>query len=70
MKRVVRLAPSNNRIYLCGINDAGKLNDRHNDKTDIFRWDLAGFEKQRLRRARRVRVDELGRLHTIPHGKV
>ena len=70
VKRVVRLAPSNNRIYLCGINDAGKLNDRHNDKTDIFRWDLAGFEKQRLRRARRVRVDELGRLHTIPHGKV
>ncbi|MBR9651937.1 type II CRISPR RNA-guided endonuclease Cas9 [Thalassovita aquimarina] len=69
IKRVVRLAPGNNRIYLCGLNDAGTLQKRHDDSDDDFRWDLAGFEKLRLRRARRVRIDELGRVHTIPHGK-
>lgn len=70
VKRIVRLAPGNNRIYLCGLNDAGKLQQRHKDGDDEFRWDLPGFDKLRLRRARRVRIDELGRVHTIPHGKV
>jgi CRISPR-associated endonuclease Csn1 len=69
IKRVVRLSPSNNLFYLCGINDAGSLNDRHNDTSDMFRWDFAGFDKQRLRRARRVRIDELGRIHTVPYGQ-
>ena len=70
IKRVVRLAPGNSRLYLCGLNEAGKLQNRHEDSDDDFRWDLPGYEKLRLRRARRVRIDELGRVHTIPHGKV
>lgn len=72
IKRIVRLVPSprNERIFLCGLNDAGKLQQRHEDEGDDFRWDWPGFDKLRLRRARRVRIDELGRVHTIPHGKV
>jgi len=70
IKRAVRLAPSNSRIYLCGLNDAGDLQKRHDDREDDFRWDLATISKLKVRRARRVRIDELGKVHTIPHGKV
>ena len=70
IKRIVRLVPGNDRIFLCGLNDAGKLQHRHEDGDDDFRWDWPAFDKLRLRRARRVRIDELGRVHTIPHGKV
>ncbi len=70
IKRVVRLNPSANRIYLCGQYEAGSLQKRKDDCDDPFDWDLAGFDKLRLRRTRRVRIDELGRCHIIPHGKV
>lgn len=70
IKRVVRLQPSNNRVYLCGLNETGDLQQRHADAEDDFRWDLATISRLKLRRARRVRVDELGRVHTIPHGKL
>jgi len=70
IKRIMRLVPSDNRIFSSGLNDAGKLQKRHEDKEDDFRWDWPNFEKLRLRRARRVRIDELGRVHIIPHGKV
>lgn len=70
VRRIVRLNPSGKRIFSCGLNDAGNLQKRHQDEDDDFRWDLPNFEKLRLRRARRVRIDELGRVHTIPHGKV
>lgn len=66
---IVRLVPSDKRIFSCGLNDAGSLQKRHEDVDDEFRWDWPNFEKLRLRRARRVRIDELGRVHTIPHGK-
>lgn len=68
IKRIVRLSPSNSVIYLVGINDAGNYQKRHNDADDPFRWDFANIGKLKLRRARRVRIDELGRVHTIPHG--
>lgn len=68
IKRIVRLSPSNSVIYLVGINDAGDYQKRHNDADDPFRWDFANIGKLKLRRARRVRIDELGRVHTIPHG--
>ena len=70
IKRIVRLSPSNSVIYLVGINDAGDYQKRHNDADDPFRWDFANIGKLKLRRARRVRIDELGRVHTIPHGTV
>lgn len=59
---------TNNYVTLAGANEAGNLSARHNDSTDSFRWDWARFDRLRLRRARRVRIDELGRVRTVPHG--
>lgn len=70
IKRIVRMEPSANRVRLVGIDEAGVFDDRHKDADDPFRWDLATISKLKLRRARRVRIDELGRVHTIPHGTV
>ncbi|TDL74159.1 hypothetical protein E2L08_16435 [Palleronia sediminis] len=70
IKRVVRLSPSNNVVYLAGLNEAGKLQQRHGNEEDDFTWDFANISKLKFRRARRVRIDELGKVHTIPHGKV
>ncbi|MBW7057793.1 type II CRISPR RNA-guided endonuclease Cas9 [Paracoccus bogoriensis] len=70
IKRIIRLSPSNSLIYLVSINDAGNFQKRHEDADDPFRWDLANIGKLKLRRARRVRIDELGRVHTIPHGTI
>ena len=68
VKRIVRMEPSANRVRLVEIDEAGVFDDRHKDADDLFRWDLATISKLKLRRARRVRIDELGRVHTIPHG--
>ena len=70
VKRVVRLNPQKSRIYLAGANDAGDLQNRNADQDDPFRWDLATIGKLKPRRARRVRVDELGKVRTIPQGAV
>lgn len=72
IKRIVRLSPSNSVIYLVGINDSGDYQKRHktDNEADPFRWDFANIGKMKLRRARRVRIDELGRVHTIPHGTI
>lgn len=70
IKRIVRMEPSANRVRLVGITEAGVFDDRHKDADDPFRWDFANIGKMKLRRARRVRIDELGRVHTIPHGTV
>lgn len=70
VKRIVRMEPSANRVRLVGVNDAGVFDDRHKDLDDPFRWDFANIGKLKLRRARRVRIDELGRVHTIPHGTI
>jgi CRISPR-associated endonuclease Csn1 len=70
VKRIVRMEPSANRVRLVGINEAGVFDNRHKNADDPFRWDLATIGKLKLRRARRVRIDELGRVHTIPHGTV
>lgn len=66
IKRVVRIEPSANRIRLAEHTDAGKLQERHDDKDDPFRWDLATISKLKSRRARRVRVDETGRVRVVP----
>ena len=68
IKRIVRMEPSANRVRLVGNNEAGVFDDRHKNSDDPFRWDFANIGKLKLRRARRVRIDELGRVHTIPHG--
>ena len=69
IKRVVRLSPSNNILYLAGHQDSGELAKRHNDKDDPFRWDFANIAKLKTRRARRVVIDEIGRVRTVPVGK-
>lgn len=61
--RVVRLNISGNRLYLAPHNEAGELAKRHEDKDDPFRWDLANISTLRERKARRVEVDALGRVH-------
>ena len=61
--RVVRLNGRANRLYLAGHNESGDLQKRHDDEDDSFRWLLASYSKLRKLRARRVRVDDLGRLH-------
>lgn len=53
---------TNNYITLAGVNETGNLAARHNDSADVFRWDWVRFDRLRLRRARRVRIDELGRV--------
>ncbi len=70
IKRVVRLQPSAKRVLLAGVNDAGILDNRHNNPDDPFRWDLANIGKLKNRRARRVRIDELGRVRIVPHGVI
>ena len=70
IKKVVRLNPASKRAFLCSQFDAGSLQKRKEDEEDPFDWDIANYEKLRLHRARRVRIDELGRVHTIPHGKL
>jgi CRISPR-associated endonuclease Csn1 len=70
VKRVVRLEPSANRVRLASCRDAGNLDQRHKDEDDPFRWDLAGISKLKARRARRVRIDELGRVRIVPHGVI
>jgi len=68
IKRVVRIAPSANRLMLAEHMQAGKLQERHDDKEDAFRWDLATIGKLKARRARQVRVDETGRVRVVPYG--
>ncbi|MBC6442794.1 MAG: hypothetical protein GDA53_06675 [Rhodobacteraceae bacterium] len=68
IKKIVQLDRSSSRVYLVGVNDAGEYRKRHEDPDDPFRWDLAKIGKLKARRAHKVRVDELGRVLTIPHG--
>lgn len=70
VKRVVRMEPSANRVRLASCRDAGNLDQRHKDEDDPFRWDLATISKLKARRARRVRIDELGRVRIVPHGVI
>ncbi len=71
VKRVVRISPSIKAVNLASHREAGNLQKRHDEdeKDDPFRWDFANIGKLKYRRARRVRVDETGRIRTIQHGK-
>lgn len=61
--RVYRLEPSNNRIRLANHTETGALDKRHKEPSDPFRWFLAGYSTLKSGGARRVRIDELGRVH-------
>jgi CRISPR-associated endonuclease Csn1 len=61
--RVVRLSISNNIVYLAAHAEGGELAKRHNDRDDPFRWLFANISGMRERRARKVAIDPLGRVH-------
>jgi CRISPR-associated endonuclease Csn1 len=60
--RVVQLKIASNRLLLAEHKEAGPLQDRHDDKDDSFRWDMATIAKLKERCARLVHVDEIGRV--------
>lgn len=61
LRRVIRLVPSGERIFLADPNAAGSLATRNSDPADPFRWQIVSAETLRKRRARAVRIDMLGR---------
>jgi len=61
--RVVRLEAKAERLRLAPHNEAGELDKRHNDPDDPFRWVFVSFNQLRLRAARKVAADPLGRVH-------
>lgn len=63
---VRQLDQSNNRMKLAQNNEAGSLQDRHNNPDDPFRWLMASYSTLKSMNARRVRVDELGTVWNIP----
>jgi len=63
IKRVYRLNVAANRLWLAGARESGNLQARHDDPDDPFRWDFATISKLKERRARKVHVDPLGRVH-------
>lgn len=60
--RVVQLAPGNGRVVLAGANEGGRLQNRHKDPDDPFRWLFVSFSQLKARKARKVTVDVLGRV--------
>ncbi|MCG8474242.1 MAG: hypothetical protein MI784_01980, partial [Cytophagales bacterium] len=60
--RVVRLEPSANRVRLAEHFEGGELQKRHEDRGDLFRWDLASVSRLKGRLARLVHVDPAGRV--------
>lgn len=61
IKLVVRLEPSAGRVRLVPHNEGGKLDERHNDPDDSFRWDLASISGLKSRNCVAVRIDAVGR---------
>jgi len=60
--RIIRLVPSDHRVFLAGHCDGGVLQKRHEDADDFFRWDWPTFDALKARRARLVHVTSSGRV--------
>jgi CRISPR-associated endonuclease Csn1 len=63
--RVVRLEPSQDRVRLAEHKETGKLEDRHKNPDDPFRWIFGQYDRLKEWNAERVRVDELGRVWRV-----
>ncbi|MFA5122364.1 type II CRISPR RNA-guided endonuclease Cas9 [Zavarzinia sp.] len=63
---VRQLDAASGRFKLAGHAEAGKLQDRHDDPDDPFRWLMASYGTLKAMGAERVRVDELGTVWRIP----
>jgi CRISPR-associated endonuclease Csn1 len=57
---VHRLSPSNNVLYLADHFEGGALGKRHDDKSDLFRWEFASIGGLKARMARLLHVDIVG----------
>lgn len=64
IKRVVRISPSNNLVYLAQNSEGGELAKRHDDKDDSFRWDFANIGKLKTRACVRVQISEIGKINS------
>jgi CRISPR-associated endonuclease Csn1 len=60
--RVVKIAVTNKSLWLARQNDGGKLQERHDDPEDPFRWYFVPFSQLKARSARKVTADVLGRV--------
>lgn len=63
--KIYQLEHSANRFKLAAHNEAGSLQNRHDDEADPFRWLMASYSTLKAMNAERVRVDELGRLWRV-----
>ena len=62
---VRQLEPSANRVRLISHKETGNMAQRHANTDDPFRWFMPSYNRMRDAKARKVRVDELGRLWNI-----
>lgn len=65
IKTVHRIEISANRIRLAAHNEGGKLQERHEDPNDSFRWDFANIGGLKIRNARKVKVDAIGQVRSM-----
>ena len=63
IKRVVRISPSNNLVYLAEHDQGGELAKRHDDKGDPFRWDFANIGKLKGRDCKLTKDSVIGRIN-------
>jgi len=70
IKRVTQIKAASNLLVLVGANEAGNIQQRHDDDDDELRKDFANIAKLKSRAARRVRFTNAGRMKTVPHGKI
>ena len=62
---VRQLDAASNRFKLAPHNEAGSLQERHDNPDDPFRWLMASYNTLRQMKAVRVRVDALGTLWRV-----
>ena len=62
---VCTLDASANRLKLALHNEAGSLQKRHNDPDDPFRYEMKAYSRLKAAKARRVRVDPIGRVSPV-----
>ena len=63
--RIHWLEPSADRLRLAPHNEAGNLQNRHNDPDDPFRWRMPSYNTLKSQNAACVRVDPLGRVWRV-----
>jgi CRISPR-associated endonuclease Csn1 len=65
IKVVQQIRIGSSTIFFRAHNEGGRLQQRHDDANDTFRWDMASISKLPDRRARAVRVNEIGQVKPI-----